>query len=325
MNSTTAKAAHTSKITRLMLLVYLGALSGCTTFKPPQISYDADIPSLPSPPSFAEDRSRSLHVPPSWAPAKGGKKGAKEAEEPVARIEVANDAARVEPRKEGYFNAVQVFSYSPGALYQIYAAPGLITDIALEPGEQLTGSGPVSAGDTVRWVVGDTESGSGDTRRVHIMVKPTRPAIDTNLVVNTDRRTYLIELRSREKPYMPSVAWFYPEDRIARAQAVPAVPVLPELPQRRYRYTLEGDNPPWRPVGAYDDGRKVYVEFSPGIVQGEMPPLFVIGPDGKPEIVNYRTYRNLLIVDRLFAAAELRLGGDTQQRVRIVRSDGKPQ
>jgi type IV secretion system protein VirB9 len=157
------------------------------------------------------------------------------------------------------------------------------------------------------------------------MVKPTRPSIETNLVVNTDRRTYLIELRSREKPYMPSVAWFYPEDRTARAQAVPSTPVLPEPSQRRYRYAFEGDNPPWRPVGAYDDGRKVYVEFSPGIVQGEMPPLFVIGPDGKPEIVNYRTYRNVLIVDRLFAAAELRLGGDTQQKVRIIRSDGRSQ
>jgi P-type conjugative transfer protein TrbG len=305
-------------VARLVLLACLVALSGCTTFKPPQISYDADIPPLPNPLPLAEDRPRSLHVPPSWTPAKGGKKGGKEAEEPVARIETANDAARVEPRKEGYFNAVQVFPFSPGALYQIYAAPGQITDIALEPGEQLTGSGPVSAGDTVRWVVGDTESGSGDTRRVHIMVKPTRPSIETNLVVNTDRRTYLIELRSRDKPYMPSVAWFYPEDR-----AVPPLPVLPELSQRRYRYTLEGDNPPWRPVDAYDDGRKVYVEFSPGIVQGEMPPLFVVSPDGKPEIVNYRTYRNVLIVDRLFAAAELRLGGDPQQKVRIVRSDGR--
>ena len=312
-------------IVRPVLLVGMIALSGCTTFTPPQISYDTDIPPLPNPPSLADDRPRSLHVPPSWTPAKGGKKGVKEAEGPIARIETANDAARVEPRKEGYFNAVQVFPFSPGALYQIYAAPGQITDIALEPGEQLTGSGPVSAGDTVRWVVGDTESGSGDTRRVHIMVKPTRTSIETNLVVNTDRRTYLMELRSREKPYMPSVAWFYPEDRAVRAQAIPSTPVLPGPSQRRYRYTLEGDNPPWRPVGAYDDGRKVYVEFSQGIVQGEMPPLFVIGPDGKPEIVNYRTYRNVLIVDRLFAAAELRLGGDAQQRVRIIRSDGRSQ
>ena len=311
---------HMANLARPVLLVCMVALSGCTTFKPPQISYDADVPPLPNPPLLAEDRPRSLHVPPSWVPAKGGKNGTAEAKEPIARIETANDAARVEPRKEGYFNAVQVFPFSPGALYQIYAAPGQITDIALEPGEQLTGSGPVSAGDTVRWVVGDTESGSGDARRVHIMVKPTRPSIETNLVVNTDRRTYLIELRSREKSYMPSVAWFYPEDR-ARAPAVPSTPILPEPSQRRYRYTVEGDDPPWRPVGVYDDGRKVYVEFSSGVVQGEMPPLFVIGPDGRPEIVNYRTYRNVLVVDRLFAAAELRLGGDTQQRVRIIRSD----
>jgi P-type conjugative transfer protein TrbG len=311
------------KAIRPVLLVCICALSGCATFKPPQISYDDDVPPLPNPPSPAEDRPRSLHVPPSWTPTKGGKKGTTEAKEPIARIETANDAARVEPRKEGYFNAVQIFPFSPGALYQIYASPGQITDIALEPGEQLTGSGPVSAGDTVRWVVGDTESGSDNTRRVHIMVKPTRPSIETNLVVNTDRRTYLIELRSRDKPYMPSVAWFYPEDRTGRARVVQPTPFLPEPSQRRYRYTIEGDSPPWRPTGAYDDGHKVYVEFSPGIVQGEMPPLFVIGPDGKPETVNYRTYRNVLIVDRLFAAAELRLGGDAQQKVRIVRSDGR--
>ena len=235
----------------------------------------------------------------------------------------ANDAARVQPRRAGYFNAIQIFPYSPGALYQIYAAPGQITDIALEPGEQLTGSGPLAAGDTVRWIVGDTESGNGDTRRVHIMVKPTRPAIETNLVVNTDRRTYLIELRSREKPYMPSVAWFYPEDRSGRSKALPPTPVIPEVEQRRYRYVIEGDSPPWRPVNAYDDGRKVYIEFSPGIGQGEMPPLFVIGQDGKPELVNYRAYKNVLIVDRLFAAAELRLGGEKQQKVRIVRNDGR--
>jgi type IV secretory pathway VirB9-like protein len=54
-----------------------------------------------------------------------------------------------------------------------------------------------------------------------------------------------------------------------------------------------------------------------------MPPLFVIGQDGKPELVNYRAYKNVLIVDRLFAAAELRLGGEKQQKVRVVRNDGR--
>ncbi len=308
---------------RSVMLISLISIAGCASTKPPQISYDESVPPLPVSSVPADDRPRPLHVPPSWTPARGG--GMVEAKEPIARVEAANGAARIEPRREGYFNAVQVFPYSPGALYQVYVAPGQVTNIALEPGEQLTGSGPVAAGDTVRWIIGDTESGNGDTRRVHILVKPTRPAIETNLVVNTDRRTYLIELRAHERLYMPSVAWFYPESRSKGIRAVPPTPVLPELAQRRYRYAIDGDTPPWRPTSAYDDGRKVYVEFSPGIVQGEMPPLFIVGPDDKPEIVNYRTYGNVLIVDRLFAAAELRLGGESQQKVRIVRADGRPQ
>jgi P-type conjugative transfer protein TrbG len=306
---------------RPAVVVSLLAVTGCASTKPPQISYDESVPALPMSSMPAEDPPpRPLHIPPAWTPARGGPGDARD---PVARVEAANGAARVEPRREGYFNALQVFPYSSGALYQVYVAPGQVTDIALEPGEQLTGSGPVAAGDTVRWIIGDTESGNGDTRRVHILVKPTRPAIETNLVVNTDRRTYLIELRAHERPYMPSVAWFYPESRGKSLRSLPPVPVLPEIAQRRYRYSIEGDKPPWRPVNAYDDGRKVYVEFSPGIVQGEMPPLFVVGADGKPELVNSRAYGNVLIVDRLFAAAELRLGGENQQVVRIVRMDGR--
>ncbi|EGP10313.1 conjugative transfer protein TrbG [Bradyrhizobiaceae bacterium SG-6C] len=307
-----------------MVLSCTSALGGCATYIPPEISYDKEVPPLPAPPVPLDDRPRPLHVPPLWKPALGGKSGGKEELAPVSRVERANNAARVEPRKKGYFNAAQIYAYSPGALYQVYAAPGQITDIALEEGEQLTGSGPIAAGDTVRWVVGDTESGSGDTRRVHILVKPTRVSIETNLVVNTDRRTYLIELRSRERPYMPSVAWYYPETVRERSRLATLRPVLPDPAQRVFRYAIEGDSPPWRPLAVYDDGRKVYVEFPQGIVQGEMPPLFVIGPDGKTELVNYRAYGNVLIVDRLFAAAELRLGGEHQPKVRIVRTDGRP-
>ena len=81
---------------------------------------------------------------------------------------------------------------------------------------------------------------------------------------------------------------------------------------------------PWRPTRAFDDGRKVYIEFPRGIAQGEMPPLFVIGAAGDSQLVNYRVRGNHMIVDRLFAAAELRFGADSQKVVRIVRSDGRP-
>ena len=228
-------------------------------------------------------------------------------------------------RREGYYNSIQIYPWSDGALYQVYAAPGQITNIALEPGESLTGAGPIAAGDTARWIIGDTESGSGVTRRVHILVKPSRPDITTNLVVTTDRRVYMLELRSGEKPYMPAVAWAYPQQPAGQRQAVPTTPVIPAVAARNYRYGLTGDNPAWKPVAVYDDGRRVYVEFPRGIVQGEMPPIFVLGADGEAQIVNSRIHQHMLIVDRLFGAAELRLGsGDRQQTVRIVRTDGRP-
>ncbi len=126
MNEPIARIASPSmrNVVRPVLLACMVALSGCTTFKPPQISYDDDVPPLPSPPSLAEDRPRSAARSAVLDASQGRQEGRRRRpKEPVARIETANDAARVEPRKEGYFNAVQVFPFSPGALYQIYAAP----------------------------------------------------------------------------------------------------------------------------------------------------------------------------------------------------------
>ncbi len=157
----------------------------------------------------------------------------------------------------------------------------------------------------MRWIIGDTESGSGATKQVHILVKPTRPELTTNLVINTDRRTYHMELRSTEKTYMASVSWQYPQDQLialrrqnsqAEAQQPwPAASISPrQFPLRRDR-----DRAPWRPLRAFDDGRQVFIEFPRGIGQGEMPPLFVVGPEGDTsELVNYRVRGNYMIVDR---------------------------
>ena len=140
--------------------------------------------------------------------------------------------------RNGYINAVQVYPFAKGALYQVYAAPGQVTDIALQEGEQLVGSGPVAAGDTVRWIIGDTESGTGPPKRVHILVKPTRPDLITNLVINTDRRTYHLELRSTEKTYMASVSWQYPQDQLIalRRQNAVAEAAAPVATGARHRH-----------------------------------------------------------------------------------------
>jgi type IV secretion system protein VirB9 len=311
------------------------SLAACSDWKPPEISYD-DTPRpavlQPEPPKPVRivELPRPLPLPGQLKPLPGAKAPPDPAD-PHDRVEEANGAARVQPSRAGYINAMQVYAFSDGALYQVYSAPGQITDIALAPGEQLVGSGPVAAGDTVRWVIGDTESGTGSNKRMHILVKPTRPELVTNLVINTDRRTYHLELRSTEKTYMASVSWAYAQDELialrrrnAAAEAATAVATAVDINALTFRYRIEGDNPPWRPLRAFDDGRQVFIAFPTGIGQGEMPPLWVIGPAGGAELVNYRIQGSHMIVDRLFAAAELRLGGEHQQKVRVVRIDGRP-
>jgi P-type conjugative transfer protein TrbG len=257
---------------------------------------------------------------------------ASEPGDPATRVNLANAAARMQPARGGFINSMQVYPFVDGALYQVYTAPGEITDIALQRGEELAGAGPVAAGDTVRWIIGDTQSGAGPSQQVHILVKPTRAELTTNLVINTALRTYHLELRSTLRTYMASVSWQYPQDQLIAIQhqaadAQSATPIASgiDLAHINFRYEVTGDRADWRPLRAFDDGHQVYIAFPPGIGEGEMPPLFVVGPKGKDsELVNYRVRGDYMIVDRLFAAAELRLGaGKKQTRVRITRSDGR--
>ena len=314
----------------------LCVLAACGTNKgapPPSISYDSEdfkaatVEADPPKPVEIVTVPEPLPLPGQLKPAPDGKPPAADKRPPTARVDAANAAARKEPDRNGYINAVQMHPYMPGALYRLYAAPEQVSDIALQPGEELVA---VSAGDTVRWVVGDTTSGSGADKQVHILVKPVAPHLKTNLVITTDRRTYHLELESTDRTYMAAISWHYPQDQLMalrqrnqRASDTETIDRGVALDRLRFRYEITGDNPPWRPVRAFDDTSKVFIEFPRRIDQGEAPPLFVVGQDGGSELVNYRVRGTYYVVDRLFAAAELRLGHDPQQVVRISRTDGQ--
>ena len=252
---------------------------------------------------------------------------------PFQRIDTANKRAKIEPDLSRFVNAVQVYPYMEGALYRLYAAPEQVTDIVLQPGERLNS---VSAGDTVRWVVGDTTSGAPSSKgggdQVHILIKPIASNLSTNLVIATDRRAYHLEMRSFRETYMAAISWTYPQEELTRARRqnnrkkervknIIKADVDPD--DLRFRYEIEGDKPHWRPLRAFDNGKQVFIQFPENIAQGEAPPLFVLSRKGKPELVNYRMRGNFYVVDRLFTAAELRLGEKSQDVVRIIRTDVK--
>jgi len=242
----------------------------------------------------------------------------------TARVEAANRAAVQEPDRDSYMGAIQVYPWAEGALYRLYTAPGQVSDIALQPGEALVS---VAAGDTARWVIGDTASGAGAARRTHILVKPSAAGLRTNLVIATNRRVYHVELDTNPKAAMASIAWSYPEDPLLALRGVPpseaAVAAGVAVEALNFNYRIDGDSPAWRPLRAFDDGHQVFIEFPTTLGQGEAPPLFVTGDKGRAELVNYRLRGHYYVVDRLFAAAELRLGERRQQVVRIVRQDSR--
>ncbi len=317
----------------LLGVSWLVALAGCATQgqPPPTISLDESVQAQPLPespkPVTVMEVPKPLPLPGQMKPLPAADATpAPESADAKARVEEANAEASVAPTREGYVNAIQVWPYSDGALYQVYTSPGRVTVIVLQAGEALV---TVAAGDTVQWIVGDTASGSGANRRVAVMVKPVRLGLKTNLVITTNRRTYLLELTATAKAWMASVSWQYPNDQLlalqAQAQMADAQAPVAEglsLDQLHFRYAITGDSPPWKPVRAFDDGKHVYIQFPAGIAQGELPPLFVVGADGKGELVNYRFHAPYDIVDRLFGAAELRLGGKKAAVVRIERTDG---
>jgi len=316
---------------RILCLLSTLSLAACAGHAPPEIALDpAPTPARvsPEPPTPVQVVAIPQPLPlPGQLKPLAPPSASRPVSDPKHRVLEAGAAARVQPARDGFINAVQVWPFSSGALYQLYASPGRVTDIALQSGEKLIS---VSAGDTLRWVIGDTTSGAGVASQVHVLVKPTQANLKTNLLIYTDRRLYQLEMTAGPSAWMASLAWSYPQDELtalrtqnATAEAEAPIASGIQLERLQFRYAISGDNPAWRPVNAFDDGEKVYIQFPAGIAQTELPPLFVVGDKGEAQLVNYRVRVPYYIIDGLFGAAELRLGGKHQAIVRIERTDGR--
>ena len=125
---------------------------------------------------------------------------------------------------------------------------------------------------------------------------------------------------------MASVSWEYPKDKMLacsarrRRPAPPRRSTGPVAGEDPFRYAVSGSNPPWKPLRA--SMAKVYIQFPPGIARASCHRCSSSARRGDGQLVNYRFRSPYYIVDRLFGAAELRLGGDKGDVVRIERTDG---
>jgi P-type conjugative transfer protein TrbG len=210
-----------------------------------------------------------------------------------------------------------------------------LCDVALQAGETVN---DVKVGDP-RWIIEPAVAGSGATAVVHLILKPADVGLETSLVVTTSRRTYHLRLRSHRMRYMPHVSFLYPEEALAKWDALrqraaqdPARKEIPEthehLADLSFAYRIDG-TAPWKPIRVYNDGIRTVIQMPSTIEQQEAPTLLVVRRPGAllvPEetaLVNYRVQGERYIVDSVFERAILIAGvGWHQERVTITRLRG---
>ncbi|MDR1020597.1 MAG: P-type conjugative transfer protein TrbG [Synergistaceae bacterium] len=223
-------------------------------------------------------------------------------------------------------------SYTP----KVVCRPMYVTDVILQPGEAVTGVHP---GDSVRWTFSPSRSGPSGSEQTHVLIKPLMADISTNVIINTDRRTYQLDLVSSATNFMPSVSFSYPDDSVKAWDAFMAekkkeresvtalasgYTVNPE--DLHLEYEIRGkDSLRWKPVRVWDDGVKTYIQFSEGATRKSVEaPVLVVYEHKKEVIANYRAANGMYIVDRVFDKAALIVGtGAHQDRVVITRLKGK--
>jgi P-type conjugative transfer protein TrbG len=316
-------------------------LSGCALFRAPTPSQlvvedraasvrPVAVTATEAPPRF-EQVTEPVEGPPMVPPASGPTGGRPYLEVVGPSPDGAGDpedAAGSERAEDHVVGQIHVFAWSEGRVYPVRTAPLRVTTLTLGDGETLVAK---AAGDTVRWQIGEVVSGEGLGRRTHVLLKPLERGLETNLVLTTNRRVYLVELKSGSvSDFNPAVAWEGPAVGASRAVVVNSEPirvsdpvVMPQGPlDARYRVETRGRSPRWTPTAVFNDGHRTFITFDPDLQVDEAPALFVIAPDGEAQLVNYRQAGGLFIVDRVFDQAELRLGDRRPQVVRIRRIQG---
>lgn len=245
-------------------------------------------------------------------------------------------------------NPDKPFRGKDGSVQYVYGAtlPVLICAalrvcmVRLQEGEMVVGD--MQMGDKVRWEPYPVMVGPEGRQTLMIAVKPKDVGLVTNMVVNTNRRSYTILLKSTKDKWMPELSFAYPEDadkaweeikkktnQVAYSSTLSTGQNVANLD---FNYRMGGDSPKWRPVRVYSDGTKTYIELPDAAFSDELPALVMMGKGGgvssdeTEQVVNYRLIGNRLVVDKVIDHAALILGvGDRQTKVTIDHIGRKQQ
>ena len=192
----------------------------------------------------------------------------------------------------------------------LVTAIGRITDIELEPGEKVW---KASLGDVSSWEIAVIKAGNPKNPTRHVVVKPLKEGLFTNMLIYTDRRTYFMNLESTKSRYVLQIRFWYPDDLVQSFESMSmakresrqyeADRVLAKLDRPvvpRFGYTVSGDVF-WKPRQVYDDGTRTYILMSKSVATSQHLPVFeIVDADGHTEIENYAVKGHIFVVPRIF-------------------------
>lgn len=226
----------------------------------------------------------------------------------IKEISVSKEAKIIKGEKEAQENIQTEFVYSENAIYKIYARMNYLMSIVLNPDEKIN---YIGGGDSARWIYSTARSGSAKGERDVIYIKPTSLGIRTNLIINTDKRSYNLSLISDKTKFNPVVKWKYSNQELLRKVEAEKVKkeedymTLTNPENLNYKYTINKKRYDFSPSTIFDDGKKTYLVMDEKLQE---LPSFYIREGRKLMLVNYRVKDNYLIIDRTFKQGVLRIG-----------------
>lgn len=204
---------------------------------------------------------------------------------------------------------IQTATYNASQVYHIKAAVGRAVLVQLEEGETLDEeTGLLGMGDSQAWNLA--------VKGNNILFKPLVNNPDTNLIVNTNKRTYVFQLSVDGKAGQANtyvLRFHYPDTTVAKQQALLAKQQqVQNLLDGEYVHADRSNENYWgygdaelKPTAMYDDGKFTYLDFNHN---KDLPTIYKIMPDGTEALVNMHVKGHTVIVHELAQTFILRLG-----------------
>ena len=249
-------------------------------------------------------------------------------QKPASGKEAAKQSTADAIQKPDYYiHGTMYYDYDDDYVYEVYAQPYRVTDIVLEPGEQVLEMPFMS--ENKPWVLGAGVSQNLGKDVQHFFIKPIKTNLETTMTIITDKRVYHLLLKSYKDTYMTIVKWNYPnslpftvktdamQEKVNKLSSESAG-VNPEFLSFDYKMSYSiFKKPVWCPKLVYDDGRRTYIRMNPVMLHRESPVLF----DKTRNLINYHVDGALVVIDRLIEKVTLRYGSE---KVTIQKKNYNP-